>query len=114
DQVRATRHPTTAPVVASVPTTSSRSPAGSRAAASSHSDDDVPPDEAGASGTRAPQPASRPAPNAVVRGLGLKINRIVIDAGHGGHDSGTLGPGGLEEKDVVLDVALRLGRLLKQ
>jgi N-acetylmuramoyl-L-alanine amidase len=49
----------------------------------------------------------------MVRALGLKINRIVIDAGHGGHDSGTLGPGGLEEKDVVLDVALRLGRLLK-
>jgi N-acetylmuramoyl-L-alanine amidase len=38
--------------------------------------------------------------------------RIVIDAGHGGHDSGTLGPGGMEEKDVVLDVALRTGRLL--
>ena len=48
----------------------------------------------------------------LVRALGLKINRIVIDAGHGGHDSGTLGAGGLEEKDVVLDVALRLGRLL--
>jgi N-acetylmuramoyl-L-alanine amidase len=48
----------------------------------------------------------------LVRALGLKINRIVIDAGHGGHDSGTLGAGGIEEKDVVLDVALRLGRLL--
>jgi N-acetylmuramoyl-L-alanine amidase len=48
----------------------------------------------------------------MVRALGLKINRIVIDPGHGGHDSGTLGPGGIEEKDVVLDVALRLGRLL--
>jgi N-acetylmuramoyl-L-alanine amidase len=50
----------------------------------------------------------------MVRALGLKINRIVIDAGHGGHDSGTLGPGGLQEKDVVLDIALRLGRLLRQ
>ena len=48
----------------------------------------------------------------LVRALGLKINRIVIDAGHGGHDSGTLGVGGLQEKDVVLDVALRLGALL--
>jgi N-acetylmuramoyl-L-alanine amidase len=38
--------------------------------------------------------------------------RVVIDAGHGGHDSGTLGPGGIEEKDVVLDVALRTGQLL--
>jgi N-acetylmuramoyl-L-alanine amidase len=50
----------------------------------------------------------------LVRALGLKIGRIVIDAGHGGHDSGTLGPGGIQEKDVVLDVALRLGKLLKQ
>lgn len=50
----------------------------------------------------------------LVRTLGLKINRIVIDPGHGGYDSGTLGPGGIEEKDVVLDVALRLGKLLEQ
>ena len=48
----------------------------------------------------------------LMRALGLKIGRIVIDAGHGGHDSGTLGVGGIEEKDVVLDVALRLGKLL--
>ena len=48
----------------------------------------------------------------MIRALGLKIGRIVIDAGHGGHDSGTLGANGIEEKDVVLDVALRVGRLL--
>jgi N-acetylmuramoyl-L-alanine amidase len=48
----------------------------------------------------------------LMRTLGLKIGRIVIDAGHGGHDSGTLGVGGIQEKDVVLDVALRLGKLL--
>jgi N-acetylmuramoyl-L-alanine amidase len=48
----------------------------------------------------------------LTRALGLKIGRIVIDAGHGGHDSGTLGVDGIEEKDVVLDVALKLGRLL--
>jgi N-acetylmuramoyl-L-alanine amidase len=50
----------------------------------------------------------------LVRTLGLKIGRIVIDPGHGGHDSGTTGPGGIEEKQVVLDVALRLGKLLKK
>jgi N-acetylmuramoyl-L-alanine amidase len=49
-----------------------------------------------------------------MRALGLKIGRIVIDAGHGGHDSGTLGADGIQEKDVVLDVALRLGKLLHQ
>ncbi|MFC6646994.1 N-acetylmuramoyl-L-alanine amidase [Granulicella cerasi] len=47
----------------------------------------------------------------LMRALGLKIGRIVIDAGHGGHDSGTLGADGIQEKDVVLDVALRLGKL---
>jgi N-acetylmuramoyl-L-alanine amidase len=48
----------------------------------------------------------------LVRALGLKVGRIVIDAGHGGHDSGTIGVDGLQEKDVVLDVALRVGKLL--
>jgi N-acetylmuramoyl-L-alanine amidase len=50
----------------------------------------------------------------LVRALGLKIGRIVIDPGHGGHDSGTLGAGGIMEKDVVLDVALRLGKMLHE
>jgi N-acetylmuramoyl-L-alanine amidase len=63
------------------------------------------------------QPARAAVPTAdgetsLVRALGLKIGRIVIDAGHGGHDSGTIGVDGLEEKDVVLDVALRLGKIL--
>lgn len=61
-----------------------------------------------------PAPPTADGEPTLVRTLGLKINRIVIDAGHGGHDSGALGPGGIEEKDVVLDVALRLGALLKQ
>ena len=38
--------------------------------------------------------------------------RIVIDAGHGGHDPGAIGPDGLYEKDVVLDIALRLRKIL--
>ena len=50
----------------------------------------------------------------LVRALGLKINRIVIDPGHGGHDQGTSGTAGLLEKDLVLDVALRLGKLIEQ
>jgi len=58
------------------------------------------------------------APNAagersLIRALGLKIGKIVVDAGHGGHDTGTIGPNGLEEKDLVLDVALKLGKLLE-
>jgi N-acetylmuramoyl-L-alanine amidase len=49
----------------------------------------------------------------LIRALGLKIGKIVVDAGHGGHDTGTIGPRGLMEKDLVLDVALRLGKLLE-
>jgi N-acetylmuramoyl-L-alanine amidase len=49
----------------------------------------------------------------LIRALGLKIGKIVIDPGHGGHDTGTIGPNGLLEKDLVLDVAKRLGRMLE-
>lgn len=50
----------------------------------------------------------------LVRALGLKIQRVVIDPGHGGHDQGTEGPHGLLEKDLVLDVSLRLGKLVEE
>jgi N-acetylmuramoyl-L-alanine amidase len=50
----------------------------------------------------------------LVRALGLKLNRVVIDPGHGGHDQGTQGPKGLLEKDLVLDVSLRVGKLIEQ
>jgi N-acetylmuramoyl-L-alanine amidase len=49
----------------------------------------------------------------LIRALGLKIGKIVIDPGHGGHDTGTIGPNGLLEKDLVLDVGRRLGKLLE-
>jgi N-acetylmuramoyl-L-alanine amidase len=65
------------------------------------------------------QPASTPQPtrdgqSTLTRALGLKVGRIVIDAGHGGHDTGTIGPTGLMEKDLCLDVALRLGKIIEQ
>src|SRR5437016_7385952 len=65
------------------------------------------------------QPASAPQPtrdgqSTLTRALGLKVGRIVIDAGHGGHDTGTIGPTGLMEKDLCLDVALRLGKIIEQ
>jgi N-acetylmuramoyl-L-alanine amidase len=50
----------------------------------------------------------------LVRVFGLKIHKVVIDAGHGGHDTGTIGSNGLMEKDLVLDVALRLGKMIEQ
>jgi len=65
------------------------------------------------------RPASTPQPtrdgqSTLTRTLGLKIGRIVIDPGHGGHDTGTIGPTGLMEKDLCLDVALRLGKIIEQ
>ena len=60
-----------------------------------------------------PKP-TRDGQQSLTRALGLKIGRIVIDAGHGGHDTGTIGPHGLMEKDLCLDIALRLGKLIEQ
>ncbi|HEX9119996.1 MAG TPA: N-acetylmuramoyl-L-alanine amidase [Terriglobales bacterium] len=72
-----------------------------------------------AAAKKAPEPSpgheAQPTANgerSLIRALGLKIGRIVVDAGHGGHDTGTIAPNGLLEKDLVLDVALRLGKLL--
>jgi N-acetylmuramoyl-L-alanine amidase len=66
--------------------------------------------------TPAPEPpmVNRAGSYSLARQLGLGARRIVIDAGHGGHDPGTIGRGGLQEKDLVLDVALRLERLVRQ
>lgn len=66
-----------------------------------------------------PQPETAAQPtrdgqSTLTRALGLKIGRIVIDPGHGGHDTGTIGPTGLMEKDLCLDVALRLGKIIQQ
>ena len=73
------------------------------------------------SGTAAPpatetaKPARRTGDGdtSLVRALGLKISRVVIDPGHGGNDQGTHGPNGLLEKDLVLDISLRLGKMIE-
>jgi len=43
-----------------------------------------------------------------------KIDVVVIDPGHGGDDYGAIGPGGTREKDVVLDIARELAKLIRQ
>jgi N-acetylmuramoyl-L-alanine amidase len=79
-----------------------------------------------AAAAKKPDAAPDPAPGApkaarhtstgatsLVRALGLKIQRVVIDPGHGGHDQGTQGAHGLLEKELVLDVSQRLGKLIE-
>ncbi len=66
-----------------------------------------------------PSPLKVPAPakrgdRSLTRALGLKLDRVVIDAGHGGNDVGTHGPSGYLEKDLTLDVAQRLGALIEE
>jgi N-acetylmuramoyl-L-alanine amidase len=119
NQVKATKRPTTAPVVQSVAGTSPAPQPDMVAAVtppkthSSRTHTSTATPDTDPTEIRAAQPTAD-GQRSMVRALGLKINRIVVDAGHGGHDSGTVGPDGIEEKDVVLDVALRLGQLLKQ
>lgn len=65
------------------------------------------------SAIKVPAPAKR-GDRSLIRALGLKLDRVVIDAGHGGNDVGTHGPSGYLEKDLTLDVAQRLGALIEE
>lgn len=69
-------------------------------------------------GTSPSAPPSAPSANSdgkfsLARQLGLGVSRIVIDAGHGGHDPGAKA-NGLTESELTLDIALRLQKLLQK
>jgi N-acetylmuramoyl-L-alanine amidase len=55
--------------------------------------------------------AASPSP---VKSAADRFDRVVIDAGHGGHDEGATGPSGLREKNLVLDVAKLLAERLSK
>ncbi len=76
----------------------------------------TPPPATAATSSEAALPARRNSTGdrSMIRALGLKIHRVVLDAGHGGHDTGSIGPEGLREKDLVLDVTRRLGALIEE
>jgi N-acetylmuramoyl-L-alanine amidase len=105
-----------APVTATIPDSKPEAPP----SASVHS----PANQATEASTNSPLKATRvPAAPAIrdsngqrslVRVFGLKMGRVVIDPGHGGHDTGTIGPNGLMEKDLVLDIAVKLGKMITQ
>ncbi|MEW6482636.1 MAG: N-acetylmuramoyl-L-alanine amidase [bacterium] len=54
----------------------------------------------------------KPEDKSILQKYGIK--KIVLDPGHGGKDPGAIGKSGLKEKDVVLDIALRLSNQLKK
>jgi N-acetylmuramoyl-L-alanine amidase len=56
---------------------------------------------------------SRPTEPATREPAVTPLRTIVLDAGHGGHDSGAVGPAGLMEKELVLDVTRRAAKLLE-
>ena len=91
--------PTTTPKPADV---SSRAPApAAKAAAAPATPSPVPPTSTGKGDY------------SLARQLGLRVAKVVIDPGHGGHDPGALA-NGLTESELVLDIALRLEALLEQ
>ncbi|WP_224363245.1 N-acetylmuramoyl-L-alanine amidase [Hyalangium versicolor] len=49
----------------------------------------------------------------LVEQLGLKVRRVIIDPGHGGHDTGAIGKGGTREKDITLAISQKLADELK-
>jgi len=108
--VRSTTAPTSAPTVDVI------APRAANAKKSTKKGKDKDKEPESANATPPPKEADPLAggDRSLIRALGLKIGRIVVDAGHGGHDTGTIGPRGLLEKDLVLDVATRLGKLLEQ
>ena len=97
-EIKATSRPTTSPTYQAVTPRASR-------------DKKARPKQAGLTSHEAKPTAN--GEQTLIRALGLKIGKIVVDAGHGGHDAGTIGPDGYTEKELVLDVALRLGKLLE-
>jgi len=57
--------------------------------------------------------AARKSPASVAAQLGLKMRRVVVDPGHGGRDTGAIGPHGIREKDVALAIARALAQRLR-
>jgi N-acetylmuramoyl-L-alanine amidase len=94
----------TAPI--STPATNSAAAPGSAPAASS-----TPSTRAARKGIFKPSPDQEVS---LARQLGLNVKRIVIDPGHGGKDPGTQISGGIQEKDITLDIAKRLAASLEK
>ncbi|HET9567189.1 MAG TPA: N-acetylmuramoyl-L-alanine amidase [Vicinamibacterales bacterium] len=104
-----------APVLAATPQPPSSKDANTPILRGPIDDPDPVPVETAAAAPSLPTPPSvnRSGSFSLSRQLGLRVSRVVIDPGHGGHDPGAKTKG-LTEADLVLDVALRLEQLLSK
>ena len=73
-----------------------------------------PDDKPGLPGVNLATPGRRKMARQLVEQLGLTVRTVMVDAGHGGRDSGARGVGGLWEKSVNLQVAKLLGKQLEK
>jgi N-acetylmuramoyl-L-alanine amidase len=83
-----------------------------QAAAPSNEQEQVPTTKPESQQIQPPLPAETESTHEAPHGAAAPKLRIVLDAGHGGWDMGTIGRKGLMEKDLVLDVVTRLGKLI--
>lgn len=65
-------------------------------------------------GLSAPPPAVIAPSAAAVPAMAHRIQRVVVDAGHGGRDYGAISPGGTAEKKIVLDIARAVAKELEK
>jgi N-acetylmuramoyl-L-alanine amidase len=63
---------------------------------------------------KAAEKLARRAELTLVEQLGLKVRRVVIDPGHGGHDTGAIGKSGTREKDITLAISQKLAAALRE
>jgi N-acetylmuramoyl-L-alanine amidase len=71
-------------------------------------------DKPGSPGVNLATPDRKKMAKQLVEQLGLTVRTVMVDAGHGGRDSGARGVGGLYEKNVTLEVAKLLGKHLEK
>jgi N-acetylmuramoyl-L-alanine amidase len=101
-----------APLADTTPPPAPPTKADAKAAAKSESKGPLP-SKSSASVAVAPPATNSNGKFSLSRQLGLGVSRIVIDAGHGGHDPGAQG-NGINESELTLDIALRVQKLLEK
>ncbi|HEY1907493.1 MAG TPA: N-acetylmuramoyl-L-alanine amidase [Myxococcaceae bacterium] len=116
--------PAERPTVAAAPEPQRRKPVAGTAPVTSEAAPPSGPTDAGAILALAPPTQVRerlraikkrsPSDVTLAEQLGLKVRRVIIDPGHGGHDTGTIGADGTKEKDVALAIARKLRTVLTE